>query len=269
MVVKKTTQICIKNVHKTYGNKSVLRGLDLDIIEGETLVILGRSGAGKSVLLRLIMGLEDFDQGSITITPMSKNQAGNEKARDLTPIKGMLFQSGALFDSMTVAENIEFALKSPLALRHLGKLSQASMQHIIEESLESVGLSGQEEVMPSSLSGGMKKRAGLARLIAIKPKIMLYDEPTTGLDPITAMQINELIVKLQKELDATSIVVTHDLESALTIGDRFALHDAGQIIYTDEKLRFINSQHPTVGAFLASRKKINEHYFINTDENKE
>lgn len=256
MVKKQQTSahITIENLYKSYGTKSVLRGLNLEILEGETLVILGRSGAGKSVLLRLIMGLEEWDRGQITI-------AAKRGVKNTLPVAGMLFQSGALFDSMTVGQNIAFALKSPLAKRHLGELSDSEIESLVTEALESVGLGGQEAVMPASLSGGMRKRAGLARLIAIKPKILLYDEPTTGLDPITAMQINELIVKLQKELKATSVVVTHDLESALTTGDRFALHDGGQIIYHDDKLRFIRSQHPTVQSFLASRSKINALYF--------
>lgn len=260
---KTTPHILIKDLHKSYGSKQILKGLSLEILEGETLVILGRSGAGKSVLLRLIMGLEDWDRGQIKI--------GKKPYTDGTPpVAGMLFQSGALFDSMTVGENIAFALKSPLAVRHLGVLSSQEITKHVSEALNSVGLEGQEKVIPSSLSGGMRKRAGLARLIAIKPKILLYDEPTTGLDPITAMQINELIVKLQKELKATSIVVTHDLESALTTGDRFALHDGGQIIYHDDKLRFIRSAHPTVQAFLASRSKINAQYFqSNSDKERE
>lgn len=264
--LKKKSKIHIRvdRVFKSYGDRSILRGLQLEVERAETLVILGRSGAGKSVLLRLIMGLEPCDQGAIYVDGQNIDEHQRTKSKKKSvniSSRGMLFQSAALFDSMTVGENIAFALKSPLARRHLGILSEKKIRQEVERSLAAVGLKDHGNFLPSNLSGGMRKRAGLARLIAIRPQILLYDEPTTGLDPITAMQINKLIKETQESLGATSIVVTHDLESALTVGDRFALHDGGQIISCECKLRFISSPHPTAQAFLKSRHEVNARYF--------
>lgn len=233
--------IKITNLSKSFGGKKVLKGLNLEIQTGETLVILGRSGAGKSVLLRHIVGLEKPDSGSIVIDGVDTTSHESFKlAKDM----GLLFQAGALFDSMTIGENTAFYLKEHKIL------NDNEIKKRVEETLKMVGLEGTSSLMPSDLSGGMRKRAALARLIAYRPKILLYDEPTTGLDPITAMQINDLISKTQKELGATSIVVTHDLCSAFHIADRIALNDDGQIVYITSKEEFAKIDHPLVKSFI-------------------
>lgn len=239
--------ITIKELFKSYNGHTVLKGINLEIEEGETLVILGRSGAGKSVLLRQMIGLEKPDSGEIIIS--SCNITAMKESERLKNLKGMgmLFQSSALFDSMTVGENTGFFLYQHL--KHI--LSNQEIESKIAKALEWVGLAGTQEKMPSELSGGMRKRAALARLIVYEPKILLYDEPTTGLDPITSMQINELIVRIQKKLKATSVVVTHDLCSAFHIADRLALHHDGEIIYISSKEEFMNNKDPLLQDFLS------------------
>jgi phospholipid/cholesterol/gamma-HCH transport system ATP-binding protein len=245
-----TFAISTNQLNKSYGPNHILKGLTLDVIQGETLVILGRSGVGKSVLLRLLMGLEEVDHGTIMIEGVNQTEL-SEKEKLLNRSRmGMLFQGAALFDSLTVAENIAFALGTRLAREVFGDLNTAQINERVDHALELVGLSGTQYRMPSDLSGGMKKRAALARLVAYRPKILLYDEPTTGLDPITSMQISELICTMQKELGATSIVITHDIPSALKVSNRLALHHEGQIAYIAEKATFIQSDHPLVQQFL-------------------
>ncbi len=238
--------IRIRNLWKQYGKTPVLTGLNLDAYQGEILVILGRSGVGKSVLLRHIIGIEKPDHGSIeidgaVITSMKKNQVYQAVKH-----MGMLFQGSALFDSMNIAENTAFYLKQhgdPLTKK---PFPPEVIDRKVKEALAMVGLEGNEYKMPSDLSGGMRKRAGLARLIVYRPTILLYDEPTTGLDPITAQQINELIVKTQNELKGTSIVVTHDLNSAFFIADRLALHQEGKIAYIAAPEEFMKIDNPTI-----------------------
>ncbi|MBU6383814.1 MAG: ATP-binding cassette domain-containing protein [Verrucomicrobia bacterium] len=247
--------IRIKNLWKRYSNVDVLRGLNLEVHQGEILVILGRSGVGKSVLLRHIIGIEKPDQGSIeidgvNITHLKKNQIYHA-VRNM----GMLFQGSALFDSMNIEENTAFYLKQHRDIVTKKRLEPEVIQVRVQEALKMVGLEGAGHKMPSDLSGGMRKRAGLARLIVYRPSILLYDEPTTGLDPITAQQINELIVTTQNELKGTSIVVTHDLHSALFMADRLALHQEGQIIHVSEPETFMNIDHPTIN-FLRENQQL-------------
>lgn len=238
--------IRIRNLWKRYGKFEVLKGLNLETRQGEILVILGRSGVGKSVLLRHIIGIEKPDQGSIEIDGVVLTSLRKGQIYHAVRNMGMLFQGSALFDSMTVAENTGFYLAQH-GDRITGKrLSAAAIHQKVEEALAMVGLEGAGNKMPSDLSGGMRKRAGLARLIAYRPSILLYDEPTTGLDPITAQQINELIVKTQNDLKGTSIVVTHDLHSALFMADRLALHQDGQIVHIAKTEEFMKSDHPTI-----------------------
>ena len=234
----------VRDLHKSFGDKKVLRGLNLTVEKGETVVILGRSGVGKSVLLKHLIGMLKPDSGTIDVDCQRISSLRHAKLYKAIRRMGMLFQSAALFDSMTVAENTGFYL------REHERPSEEELTERVSHALALVDLAGTEELYPSSLSGGMRKRAGLARLICYRPDILLYDEPTTGLDPITSNQINQQIVKTQGELNATSIVITHDIRSALEVGDRLALHHEGQIVFIAPKEDFLRSDHPVIRSFL-------------------
>lgn len=237
--------IRINNLWKKFGSLQIMAGLNLEIKTGETLVILGPSGIGKSVLLKHIIGLCQPDEGSIEVDGQLICSLKDQELYKALSHMGMLFQGGALFDSMNVEQNTAFHLiqhGTPDG-KHYTKKEIATK---VEEALEMVGLAGTQKKMPSELSGGMRKRAALARLIVYRPSIILYDEPTTGLDPIMAMQINELIVKMQKELKATSIVVTHDMFSALYVGDRLSLIRDGKIAHIDEPDAFLKIDDPLI-----------------------
>ncbi len=245
----------IRNLKKSFKNVKVLDGMNLDVQKGETLVILGRSGMGKSVLLKHIIGISKPDEGTIDI---EGNRISDLSGPDLYKAivnMGMLFQGAALFDSMTVEENTGFFLHEHGDLANQKKFTESEIHDKVSHALEMVGLAGTEDKMPSELSGGMRKRAALARLIVYRPSIILYDEPTTGLDPLTSMQINELIVKTQNELKATSIVVTHDITSAFHVADRLALLDGGKIAHIGEPEAFMKIDNPII-EFL--RKTITE-----------
>lgn len=248
--MKEKPLISIRDLYKNYGDKQVLKGINLDIYKGETLVILGRSGVGKSVLLRQIIGIEKPDSGSIFVEGKEITEMSGHHLFEAIQSMGMLFQASALFDSMSVAENTAFYLKENPDIRLKRHLKPSEIKERVEEALALVGLQGTESVMPSELSGGMRKRVALARLIAYHPSILLYDEPTTGLDPITAMQINDLIVTTQRELGATSIVVTHDLCSTFHVATRIALNHDGQIPYIAKKEDFARIDDPLVKDFL-------------------
>lgn len=237
---------------KRFGNLQVLKGLSLTIESGETLVILGRSGVGKSVLLKHLIGLLRPDQGRIVINGMVTTSMSQSQLYKNLRNMGMLFQGAALFDSLTVGENTAFFLSQHGDLETGECLSEEELKARVADALAMVDLAGTENKMPADLSGGMRKRAGLARLIVYRPTILLYDEPTTGLDPITAMQINRLIVKTQQELQATSIVVTHDMHSALHVGDRIALHHEGKIQFVAPKDEFMRMDNPIAQEFLES-----------------
>ena len=215
--------IQFEEISKRLGRKEVLRGVDLDVARGESLVIIGRSGTGKSVLLKHVVGLMRPDRGTVRVNGIDVASLEEKELLSLREQMGMLFQGGALFDSMTVGENVG------LALREHTPLPEKQIEIVVGEKLALVGLSGSEGSRPSSLSGGMKKRAALARALALNPKIMLYDEPTTGLDPITSDVINRLIRRLQDRLKITSIAVTHDMRSAYHIADRIAMLHEGRI----------------------------------------
>jgi phospholipid/cholesterol/gamma-HCH transport system ATP-binding protein len=237
--------IIVKNLYKSYGRLQVLKGLNLEVFDGETVVILGRSGVGKSVLLRQIIGIEAPDKGSIAINNVQIATLSQSERLKVIKGMGMLFQGAALFDSLTVGENTAFYLR-----QHELDLTEEEIQKRVSQSLDMVGLSGQQNTMPSDLSGGMRKRAAIARLIVYRPKIILYDEPTTGLDPITANQINNLINETQKNLKATSIVVTHDIRSAMEVGNRLAFHHDGKIIHIAPKEEFFKIDDPLLHDFF-------------------
>jgi len=237
----------IRDLHKSYEGLKVLQGVDLDIRRGETITILGGSGTGKSVLLKLITGLEKPDKGLIRI---EKKDITPLKEDELVPFRrkiGMLFQGAALFDSLSAGENVAYPIREHF------RLPEEEVQRIVREKLRLVGLDGVEDKMPAELSGGMKKRVGLARSIAIDPEIILYDEPTTGLDPANTERINQLIVELQRALKVTSIVVTHDLASAYQITDRLALLHQGRIAMKGTKKEFKTSAIKEVQDFIGKR----------------
>jgi len=217
--------IRIRGLKKRLGGRQVLNGVDLDLRTGETIVVMGRSGTGKSVLLKHVIGLMTPDEGSIEVDGIELVGLPEHDLNELRKRFGMLFQSSALFDSMTVGENIGLSLREHL------RLPAAEIRRRVSERLEWVGLKDVEHMKPASLSGGMKKRVGLARAIAMDPQFILYDEPTTGLDPIMADVIGQLIRGLQRRLNVTSIVVTHDLTSAYKVADRMAMLDGGRIVF--------------------------------------
>ncbi|MBI2743388.1 MAG: ATP-binding cassette domain-containing protein [Chlamydiales bacterium] len=238
--------IVIRNLWKKYGKLQVLAGLDLDINTGETIVVLGRSGVGKSVLLKHIIGISKPDAGTIDIDGEMISELSGPALYKAVQHMGMLFQGAALFDSMNVEENTGFYLKQHGDPRTGRKYTDAEIKDLVANALEMVDLQGSQNKMPSELSGGMRKRAALARLIVYRPSLLLYDEPTTGLDPITAMQINALIVKTQRELKATSIVVTHDILSSLFVGDRLALIRDGKIAHIGNPETFMKIEDPII-----------------------
>ena len=212
------TVIAIQGLRKSFGDLHVLRGIDLSVQRGENVVVLGRSGTGKSVLIKVIVGLLKPDSGSVVVLgqDVEKLQA---KGLDLLRQKvGFSFQSSALYDSMSIRENLEFPL-----VRNVRNLSRGQIDEAVEKALDDVGLSQTINQMPSELSGGQRKRIGIARTLILKPEIMLYDEPTAGLDPITSIEINHLINDVRERLGATSIIITHDLTCAKTTGDRVAM----------------------------------------------
>ena len=236
--------IRLNNVRKRFGDKEALKDISLTIEKGETIAIIGGSGSGKSTLLRLMIGLDRPTSGEIYIG--GENIAVlSEDALDRVRLRmGMVFQYSALFDSMTVGENVSFGLRE-----HTDK-SEAEIRRIVGEKLELVGLPGVEKLMPQELSGGMKKRVGLARAIATDPEIIFYDEPSSGLDPIMTAKIDELIIDMQRKLDVTSVVVTHDMASASRIADRIAMIYDGVLIAVDTVERFQDIKDERVQAFF-------------------
>jgi len=234
----------IRDIHKQFGDKLVLRGVDLDVYDGEKLVIIGRSGCGKSVLLKLILNLLEPDKGYILVDDVAIKKVAQTDLFSLRKQFGFLFQNAALFDSMTVADNICLPL-----VEHT-KMTQKEMLIKAAEKLDLVGLPGIEHLKPAELSGGMRKRVGLARAIVMDPAYILYDEPTTGLDPIMAANIDKLIIELSEKLKITSIVVTHDMQSVAKVADRVVMLHEGQMIYSGTVSELQTTDHKVVKQFV-------------------
>jgi len=217
--------VAVECLHKTFGSQKVLNGISLTVTRGETLAVLGRSGTGKSVLLRLIIGLDKPDSGSVRIHGQDIAGLTLDQLGEIRKKMGFLFQHAALYDSLTVEQNVAFPLQ-----HHKKRMSKAERADRVRQLLAEVGMEGDLAKMPSDISGGMQKRVGLARALALEPDILLLDEPTAGLDPISAAEIDDLVLKLQQEHHMASIVVTHDLHSAKTIADRLALLNEGKVV---------------------------------------
>lgn len=236
--------IDIENVYLTYGNREILHDVNLHVMKGETLVILGASGSGKSTLLKLIMGLQKPDEGVVRVAGNDVSSMTEEELNKERRHMGMVFQYSALFDSMTVGDNVAFGL------RQHTDLPEEEIQHIVQEKLHLVGLDGIDHLMPANLSGGMKKRVSLARAIALQPDVILYDEPTAGLDPIRSTDISLLIKRMQEELHATGIVVTHDLSSAKMVADRMAFLYEGSFLVIGKPIDLYESEDKRVKQFM-------------------
>ena len=240
--------IKIKNICKEFNGKPALKNINMEIKDGETLAIIGGSGSGKSTLLRLMIGLIRPTSGELWIGDQEISHLSDSELDKVRLRMCMVFQYSALFDSMTVGDNVAFGL------REHTKLSEKEISKIVAEKLELVGLPGMENYMPGELSGGMKKRVSLARAIAFEPEIIFYDEPSSGLDPIMTAKIDELIVSTQKQLNVTSIVVTHDMVSACHIADRIAMIYEGELIAIDTVENFKKLQDERVQAFMGYMK---------------
>lgn len=253
--------IKLENIDVSYGGKPVLKNINLEVAKGETMVIIGPSGSGKSTLLRLIIGLLKPTSGRVRVFDQDVTVMQEDELNQLRRHMGMVFQYSALFDSMSVGENVAFGLRQHTAM------TEAEILSIVKRKLRMVGLWGQENKMPNELSGGMKKRVSLARAIALNPEIVLYDEPTAGLDPVKSSAIDRLISSTKRILGVTSVVVTHDMNSAFTVADRLAMIYEGQIIEMGTVEQFKQSANPKVQQFihgwkspglLAKRRQKNE-----------
>ena len=245
----------VKDLKKSFGSNKVLDGVNLRIESGESVIIIGRSGGGKSILLKHLIGLISPDSGQVLI---EGRDISHMQERELIEVRrkfGMLFQSAALFDSLTVGENISFVL------RRERKLNDSEVKERVAEVLEMVELPGIEEKKPAELSGGMRKRVGLARAIIYKPEIVLYDEPTTGLDPIVSDSIDKLMLRVCEKLKVTSIVVTHDMRSARQVGQRILMLHQGKIYVTGTPDEIFSSDDPVVHRFVNGISQPKEHYF--------
>ena len=235
----------VQNLYKSFGNNHVLKDFSLDIFENECVVVLGKSGSGKSVLIKCIIGLLQPDRGDIIVLGQNITNLDHEDLDKMRMRVGFLFQSNALYDSMTVRENLEFPLR-----RHGIEYTKSEVDTAVEEALLNVGLPQTQQMMPSELSGGMKKRIALARTLIMKPEIILYDEPTTGLDPITAREISDLMVEVQEKYKSTSIVISHDIHCVKVVADRVAMLIEGRCYANDILGNLVLSEDPKIKPFF-------------------
>ncbi len=240
----------IKNLKKSFGSVQILDDLSLQLKKGENLVILGKSGTGKSVLIKCIVRLLQADGGTINVLGEDINQLNEKDLAEIRKKIGFLFQSGALYDSMTVKENLEFPLK-----RTMKKNSKEEIFQKIKQALENVGLPDAINKIPSEISGGMRKRIALARTVIVDPEIILYDEPTTGLDPVTSNEISILINDIKEKYKASSIIITHDIECAKTVADRIIMLDNGKVYKEGSLKDFLNSEDKLVKSYFTSNYK--------------
>lgn len=243
------TKISIRDLHKSFGDNAILRGIDLDVHEGEILCVIGKSGTGKSVVMKHLVGILSPDSGEIFVDGINFTRSDNDTRESIVRKYGILFQGAALFDSMDVFDNIAFGLRRK-------NLSEEEISQRVLGMLEQMGLGDIGRRGPSEISGGMQKRVGLARAIVMHPEIMLYDEPTTGVDPITAGSVDRLIVDMRDKYRITSIVVTHDMKSALEIADRIAMIYEGEIIFTGTPSEVRSTDIPVIRQFLKGSVKL-------------
>jgi phospholipid/cholesterol/gamma-HCH transport system ATP-binding protein len=247
MSVASPPMIQIVDLHKSFGSTEVLSGITLDVPAGSTLVILGGSGSGKTVLMKHMIGLLKPNSGRVIVDGEDIVPLGPEGLERMRRKFGMVFQAAALFDSMNVYENVSFPLRE-----HRKDLSEEQIRALVKEKLGIVGLKNVEEKFPADLSGGMRKRVGLARAIVLDPKIVLYDEPTTGLDPITTDYVDEMILDAKKELGVTSVVISHDIASAFKVADNIAFLYQGLIVDQGHPSKLRHSEHPALKVFLST-----------------
>jgi len=240
----------VKNLYKSFGEKGVLLDISFSLVQGQAVAIVGKSGAGKSVLLKCLIGLVKPDEGTIYVDNKLINSMNFRQLQEIRSSIGMVFQFGALFDSLTVSENIS------LALRKLTKLGEDEIKERVINSLESVDMANTEDLMPEELSGGMKKRVGIARAIAIKPTYLFYDEPTTGLDPVMTDSINRLIRKLQNTEKVTSVIITHEMRTVNEVADRVLLLHQGKIRYDGDPESMKNVNDPVIQQFITGNSTL-------------
>ncbi|HTI90085.1 MAG TPA: ATP-binding cassette domain-containing protein [Puia sp.] len=236
--------VSLRNVHKAFGSLQVLKGIDLDVFKGENVVVLGRSGSGKSVLIRIIAGLLSPDQGTVNVLGREIGRLDTRELRALRVKIGFSFQSSALYDGMNVRDNLEFPL-----VRNKRHLSRKEIDDAIAKVLDDVGLSQTIRQMPSELSGGQKKRIGIARTLILQPEIMLYDEPTAGLDPVTSVEINDLINEVQERYNTSAVIITHDLTCAKATGDRVVMLSEGCFLRQGSFAEVFDSDDPRIRNF--------------------